>query len=513
MISKLMQDSITPELEKRFDQLVSEDEVLRIGRLEIDLGEISETNLERQLPEKLIRTLLKAMGEELAAIKTARDKKLSGSRAQPAAEIKSLVEANIARLVRFLRTGYLEQSVTGNFPGGFRELLEELLESDAEATINTLHSEIKHADRIKRLIYQSPDSTLLTVLLSVSASEGRHSGRVRSVTEFALHLITLNRKSMLFGKLEAYSFRFEVWNTLFNPGFNWQSGASNAEMISGFLQNLVSGNSFRSFTPGEILEQLQNVEYSFQKGADGRRFSDDWIKDLTRFLRESYPKKNPQFKTGDLEIKEDFSAIVHKKPGKTNGAVKRIKRQKPGRTEDSAEEQIMPATGTTTGMIVRNAGLVLLYPFIPPFFRRTGLVDGKQFIDEDSKQRGVHLLQYLVNGETESPEEDLILNKVLCGMEPDAPLIPGIEILENETEESENLLVSLIDKWQALRNSSPGSVQSAFLQRDGIIRQIDQQNWKINVERKSVDVLLDKLPWGLSIFRMPWSETFIQADW
>jgi hypothetical protein len=512
-ISRLMRDRITPDLEEQFNKLVSPDEILRIGRLEIDLGEISEMNLDSQLPDKLITNLIKAIRDELSAVLAVRDKKMRGNRREPVAEIESLAAARITRLTRFLKTGYLDQSMAGNRSGGFIELLEDLLESDAEATVKALQSEIRHTNRMQRLIHQSTDHVLLKVLVEISGIENKQIDQARSVSEFAIQLISLNRKSKLFGNMVTYKFRFEVWKTVFDIQSSWIPGSNTENLISDLLQKLAGGNSFRNYSPGEIREQFQNIENSYRKGNAGNRFSKDWMKGLARYLREFEPETVSPENTGDQEMKKEFSEIAPISSEQSNGFVERKRAQKPENSGKSAEVRTMPDTESTAGMFVRNSGLVLLYPFIPSFFRRTGLVDGKQFIDEASKQRAIHLLQYLANGQSETPEEDLVLNKIMCGMEHDTPVIPGIDILKEETDEAENLLINVIDKWQALKNSSPGSVQATFLKRDGLIRREDQHNWKITVERKAVDVLLDKLPWGLSMFRMPWSEYFIQVEW
>jgi len=508
-----MRERITPELEERFDQLVSPDEVLRIDRLEIDLGEFSELNLERHLPDKLITLLIKAIREELSAMLAVRDKKMRGHRQEPVAEFESLAATKITRLIQFLKTGYLDQPMAGNPPGGFRNLLEELLESEAESTVKALQSEIRYTDRLKRLIHQSTDKTLITLLVQLSRPVVKNTDQVRSASEFALQLISLNRNKKLFGSIESLSFRYEVWKTVFTLQSSWKSGSSVENLISRFLQKLAGGGGLGDYSPGEIREEFRKIEKNYRKDSAGKRISKDWMKGLARFIRKQKPETDSSENTGDQEMSVELTEIAPISSEQSNGPVERIRSQIPGSPGKSAEKRIMPSAGTAAGMAIRNSGLVLLYPFIPSFFRRTGLVDGKRFIDEASKQRAVHLLQYLVTGESETPEEDLVLNKILCGMELDTPVIPGIDIINEETDEAEILLINVIEKWQVLKNSSPGSIQTTFLQRDGIIRCETQQNWKITVERKAVDVLLDKLPWGLSMFRMPWSETFIQAEW
>ena len=163
---------------------------------------------------------------------------------------------------------------------------------------------------------------------------------------------------------------------------------------------------------------------------------------------------------------------------------------------------------------VQNAGLVLLHPFLVRFFDQAGLVKEKQFVSQDARVRAVHLLQYIVTGEQQTPEQELFLNKLLCGLEPEYPVPSGIEITRQEIEESENLLNSVVGHWKALKKSSPEAVRSTFLRREGLVsREGMYGGWKVTIERNTFDVLLDRLPWGLSMVKMPWNSYLIHVEW
>jgi hypothetical protein len=51
-----------------------------------------------------------------------------------------------------------------------------------------------------------------------------------------------------------------------------------------------------------------------------------------------------------------------------------------------------------------------------------------------------------------------------------------------------------------------------FLKRDGLIRK-KENDWHLHVERKTMDVLLDRIPWGYSMVQLPWSTYFISVEW
>ncbi len=201
---------------------------------------------------------------------------------------------------------------------------------------------------------------------------------------------------------------------------------------------------------------------------------------------------------------------------------KQEEQARPQATDEAAETGVPPEELHRTYEIgekadeawVQNAGLVLLHPFLVRFFDQTGLVEEKQFVNQNARVRAVHLLQYIVTGEQESPEQELFLNKLLCGLEPEYPVPFGVELTRQENEESDNLLKSVVGHWKALKKSSPDAVRTTFLRREGLVsREGMHGGWKVAIERNTFDVLLDRLPWGLSMIKMPWNSYLIHVEW
>ncbi len=79
-------------------------------------------------------------------------------------------------------------------------------------------------------------------------------------------------------------------------------------------------------------------------------------------------------------------------------------------------------------------------------------------------------------------------------------------------EESEALLQSVIRYWPPLKNTSVDGLRHSFLQREGKLEQ-KQNGWLLTVEQKTIDILLDKLPWGFSTVTLPWMKEMISVDW
>ena len=80
---------------------------------------------------------------------------------------------------------------------------------------------------------------------------------------------------------------------------------------------------------------------------------------------------------------------------------------------------------------VHNAGMVIIAPYIQRLFSILELTKNNAFVDENAAQQSaVHLLQYVVTGETSTPEYQLALNKLLCGIHGGLPIVAGIDLSE-----------------------------------------------------------------------------------
>jgi len=170
-----------------------------------------------------------------------------------------------------------------------------------------------------------------------------------------------------------------------------------------------------------------------------------------------------------------------------------------------------PDASEEAGVAVRDAGLVLLHPFLPRFFARLGLTDARGQLLADARDRAVHLLYFLAHGACSTFEPDLALEKVLCGLSMDEPVGPA-PVDESACREAESLLAAAIDHWSALRTTSPDGLRGAFLRRDGRLS-LSERTAMLVIERRAYDVLLGRLPWGLSKVRLPWMPWLLEVNW
>lgn len=171
-----------------------------------------------------------------------------------------------------------------------------------------------------------------------------------------------------------------------------------------------------------------------------------------------------------------------------------------------------PAANPPDDLYIQNAGLVILVPFLNRFLTTLKLVEANQFISKESAQRSALMLQYLVDDSLVSAESALSLNKLMCGLELSAPMPAQLLLTAIEAEECGAFLTAIIQNWAALRNISISGLQSAFLQRTGLLRR-HHDGWRLQVEHQTHDILLDQLPWSIRVIKLPWMPEILYVDW
>jgi hypothetical protein len=175
--------------------------------------------------------------------------------------------------------------------------------------------------------------------------------------------------------------------------------------------------------------------------------------------------------------------------------------------EDKPEEPIY----------IRNAGLVLFAPFLPRLFERLDVLrdgpDGKPRISGiEAATRAVHLLQYLVDQRLDTPEPELVLNKLMAGLDLTLPVAPFYDASEEERDVCDSLVAATIANWPIIKGTSPAGLRETFLQREGKAGR-EGNAWKLRVQRKTVDVLVDQIPWSFALLLHRWMEHPIHVAW
>lgn len=164
-------------------------------------------------------------------------------------------------------------------------------------------------------------------------------------------------------------------------------------------------------------------------------------------------------------------------------------------------------------LFTEDAGLVLLHPFFLPLFNRLGLLDEQdKFLSLDRQLRAVHLLKCLAEGFTkEQDDNDLFFCKLLCGLPYEFPIGDEFRIKEQEKQEINDLYRAILDYWNPFKSSSHESMRQAFIKRKGAVEK-SEEGYVVRVAGSSIDILMDDLPWAISIFFLPWTSPFL-VEW
>lgn len=161
------------------------------------------------------------------------------------------------------------------------------------------------------------------------------------------------------------------------------------------------------------------------------------------------------------------------------------------------------------GIFIENAGAVIVAPFLPALFKSLGWAKNGILL---KPAKAAWLIQYMVTGSIAIGEADLVLPKILCGLEPDVVINPWQKITAQQKKEVQELLQSVVAHWSILKNTSPEGLQQSFLQRNGKLILTNDQ-WLLQVEQKSYDMLLQQLPWNINMIRLPWMKNMLRTEW
>ncbi len=158
------------------------------------------------------------------------------------------------------------------------------------------------------------------------------------------------------------------------------------------------------------------------------------------------------------------------------------------------------------------AGLIIIAPFLPMLFERSGLMQDNTFNDAGGVYKAIHLLEYAATGNTIVNEQDLAIHKVLCGISLKTPIDLSITLSDADKELVESLLRAVIQQWTVLGQTSFAGLQETFLQRNGRLEE-DADTYFLRVEQKAFDMLLDQIPWKISEIKLGWMPKMLEILW
>jgi hypothetical protein len=243
---------------------------------------------------------------------------------------------------------------------------------------------------------------------------------------------------------------------------------------------------FTQIIEKKLIGEQRNTEWAARLTAAADQQEGAALKaEIIRILQEKYESASSEYD----------EAAAHGSPVKSQNKADEIHRE-----------------NKKSSLYFNHAGLILIAPFLPAFFKAARLVENNEFISEAAKERAVHLLYFLATGLSNPPEEETVFFKFLCGLDFSFPLQKEVVLEPSEKKEAEHLLASVIGHWTKLKKTSANGLREGFFHREGKLV-FEREQYHLIVEQKGIDVLLGYLPWGISIIKLPWLNESIRVDW
>lgn len=163
---------------------------------------------------------------------------------------------------------------------------------------------------------------------------------------------------------------------------------------------------------------------------------------------------------------------------------------------------------------IKNAGFVLLAPFLPQLFKALEWTAHQSWADEEKAHLAVRLIGHICSGTDDDWEYNWVLAKILCGLEPDTVISQEPPLDQSAIDLSVQMVKAAIGQWAVLKSMSVEGLREMFLLRDGKLSRDDEgTGWRLQVDKKAQDVLLERIPWGFSVIRLPWMKDMLFVEW
>lgn len=472
-LSQVYWSALLPAIEKAFDEVNNTDEVIVIDKLEIDLGQLTETHLtQKEWIIELQRTLT---GELKANITAPSQQQQAGTRKQ----------ARIIHIGRqwlfFVQHGYLPWNAINITPQWHQEALEALAANFD--CIQELRRLIHSNRRVMQRIIQQYDTPFLTGLLEVLTAKKNDSIHPL-IEELYLVYQQVQPTDATIILLSKTAFRKTAMEKVIAAAAQQATGFSAEATALQLLKAMIKTQPAASALHAKLADQLPFLQPVWNKMVETLPAAPITPKPVAE---EPAPPTN-----NETTIDPD---LIKTTP-----------------TEKPFEEAIAP-TVDKDGIFTELAGLVLLHPFLLSLFRQLEWVQDRSFVNKECQQRAILLLHFLATAETTTPPEyALVIPKVLCGYPLQEPLHIEPELTTSIIEEAEHLLEVIIQRWEVLKSTSIDGLREGFLLRKGLLQKVET-GLRLRIKSSSIDMLLDQLPWGIGMIKLPWMKDLLKVEW
>lgn len=514
-ISAIWQDQITQTLDELFDEFNNDNFIVRIDRIEIDLGTIDRKELERELATKIRMELTPILLDLIKNHKT--PKKATNKRATT----NNAVNDNVLHLgnakieaIEYIpkKTGTIELFLVflqkGYLPWwspdyGFQEIEHQIIDSikNKPETIWQIQKILaKDPVYLQRLIHEHSENFVAFIVDRIILPSGIMAEARTLIRCFE---ISFKPSTTLRNNIYAHSI-YELITQVIAPSGNKKTDKQHQHPRERIFKETFEFliKKYKQEKVATLVQLQKNPLVSNWLTANQPQKIKESVNVLFKKLLENASGKAGEYLPATSKSNDPLFKEKDKGDNSEKGTEKYAPDPDPNQIQEPEENE---------AIYIKYAGLVLLHPFYKSFFEHCGLLEKNDFKDEKSRQKALRLLDFITSGREPSPEHELTLHKLFCGIPVSQP-IEKPTLSANEKEEAEALIKAAISHWKALKNTSVQGFREAFLNRKGKL-QCHNDNWVLQVEKEPYDVLLDQLPWSIIMIKQPWNNYILNVEW
>jgi hypothetical protein len=546
---------VVPLLDQVMSDLTAEGEVLYLDRLEIDLGVLNFDRLDEELVEVIRHRIYGQLKEQVKALSPATAKNVAAL-APHAALRRTEKESAMELLQVFFSTGSLPWWADNErHPPDIEEVVSEMLQKNPEGLLNILQHAVATKSGAQRVLLQLPQKLhrrifalvketvrlkvkeLLQILTRISQERGPFSLNADSEPLLLIAALSIDEQ-VLNSETEEVIAGTLIKSISFVLGID--SGSVHRKFYRDVLlfviaHRLPENNMqpvIRYFRKWEISEQAEAINIT---GDQRLTIAAVQERNTSKAVNDRLEKMIVRFSS--LKFQPD-ATHPEKKQKSTAGEDVRSGREKKNQPADSSDAspgleisdplalaELPPEIRALLEppaplapeekppfALTRYAGLALVAPFLPAFFEEMKLLEGGTFRGKKELHKAIHFLHFMATGKTKAPEYQLALHKLLCGAELTDPVPKTAKLSDAEKHEADLFLDDIAGQWTTLRTTSGEAFRETFMRRNGIIEQRENA-WLLRIERGPMDILLDTLPWNISIIKLPWMQHLLHVEW
>lgn len=486
---------LLPSIEQRLERFAATEEVIRIYEITVE-WKMEGTAFDESLAEK-IAAEIERMVESKISLADKPDQRNDGI-------VKLNREAAyIECLIFFLEYGYLPWYAKIFSVESLKEVLRHVSAATPESRqVEHLKEVLQQPQALQRL--HTAGKEFISVILAIVVPGEKNV--IQRHSEQVIKLSLIIRSDQLRKKFIQNVQHFFVAEILrHKTSYNNVVVLQNAVILL-LLQNNITIVELEDYIKHESLFSKAEHTYIFS------RENIEW-------LSQQLLKKNCNDNIDPGTDKTDDNIITQKSKSEPSTPGKKSKTQKKeadnllqGNEEVIKQQKIIQqkqAIQKEEGIYINNAGLVIVALFLPRLFENMGVAENGKL---NSVSLAAAILHYIATGSDEYAEFELVLPKILCGLQPEDNIDIVSPLPQTFITEANEMLQAVITHWDILKDTSIDGLRQSFLKREGKLQFIKNE-WLLQVEQKSYDMLLQQLPWNISMLKLSWMPHMLKTEW